>query len=86
MTRIAASEFRKDCATILNHVAYGHERIILQRHGKDAAVLVPLEDLALLEALEDRADLEDARAARAEAREQGTTSLSDLAHELGLSS
>jgi prevent-host-death family protein len=86
MTRIAASEFRKDCAAILNQVSYGHERIILQRHGKDAAVLVPLEDLALLEALEDRADLEDARAARAEAREKGTTSLSDLAHELGLSS
>lgn len=34
--------------------------------------------------LEIQADLEDARAALTEAREQGTTSLADLKQELGL--
>jgi prevent-host-death family protein len=85
MIRVAASDLRKDCAEILNQVAYGHERIILQRHGKDAAVLIPLEDLALLEAIEDQQDLEDARAALAEAREKGTKSLDAITRELKLS-
>jgi prevent-host-death family protein len=84
MTRVAASELRKDCAEILNHVAYGHERIILQRHGKDAAVLVPLADLALLEAIEDQMDLEEARAALVEAREKGAKPLTSLMKELRL--
>ena len=85
MTRVAASDLRKDCAEILNQVAYQHERVILQRHGKDTAVLIPLDDLALLEAIEDQIDLEDARAALAEAREKGTKPLSTLISELGLS-
>jgi prevent-host-death family protein len=85
MIRVAASDLRKDCAEILNQVAYRHERIILQRHGKDAAVLIPLEDLALLEAIEDQQDLEDARAAWAEAREKGTKSLDSITRELRLS-
>jgi antitoxin Phd len=85
MTRVAASDLRKDCAEILNRVAYQHERVILQRHGKDTAVLIPLDDFALLEAIEDQMDLEDARAALADAREKGTTPLSTLIRELGLS-
>jgi prevent-host-death family protein len=84
MTRVAASDLRKDCAKALNQVLYQHERIIIERHGKDTAVLVPLEDLALLEALEDQMDLEEARASLAEAREKGTKLLAVLMRELGL--
>jgi prevent-host-death family protein len=85
MTRVAASALRKDCAKILNHVAYQQERVILQRHGKDTAVLVSLDDLALLEAIEDQMDREDARAALMEARDKGTKPLNNLIRELGLS-
>ena len=82
MSRVAASDLRKDCAEILNKVAYGHERIILQRNGKDTAVIIPLEDLALLEALEDAQDIEDAHVARMEAAEKGTKPLSVFLQEL----
>jgi prevent-host-death family protein len=63
MTRIAATEARTDFAEIVNKVAFRGERITLHRHGKDVAAIVPIEDLQLLEALEDRMDLEAARAA-----------------------
>lgn len=66
MTRIAASEARTDFADIVNKVAFGGERITLHRHGKDVAAIVPVKDLLLLEALEDKMDLEAARAALTE--------------------
>ena len=66
MARIAASEAREKFATILNEVAFGGERVLLHRHGKDVAAVVPIEDLELLEALEDKMDLETARRALAE--------------------
>ncbi len=63
MTRIPASQVRTDLADTLNRVAYGGERIVLHRHGKDLAALVPLADLELLRALEDRLDNEAAEQA-----------------------
>ncbi len=61
--RFSTSEARSRFAEILNEVAYGGHRILLHRHGKDVAAVVPARDLALLEALEDRMDLEEAREA-----------------------
>lgn len=66
MTRIPASEARLQFAEVLNKVAFGGERIRLQRHGKDIAAVVPIADLRLLEDLENRMDLDLARAALAE--------------------
>lgn len=57
---------------------------MLPRAGEDLVAAVPLEDLALDEAPENRADLEKARGALREAREKGTVSLADLKTELGL--
>jgi hypothetical protein len=50
-------------ATAINKVAFGGERIVLQRNNKDVAALVPMEDLTLLRELEDRADLAEIRKA-----------------------
>jgi prevent-host-death family protein len=50
-----------DFADIVNKVAFGGEHVTLQRHGKDVAAIVPVEDLRLIEALEERMDLEAAR-------------------------
>lgn len=66
MTRLAASEARKDFADTLNRVAYRRERVVLHRRGKNVAAVVPIEDLTLLEELEDCLDLEAARKALAE--------------------
>jgi len=51
----------------VNRVKYRGERIVIQKHGRPVAALVPIEDLALIRELEDRMDLEDARKALAEA-------------------
>jgi prevent-host-death family protein len=60
MIRQAASDVRKDFAEALNRVAFGGERIVLHRRGKDVAVLVPIADLELLEEIEDSLDAREA--------------------------
>lgn len=66
MVVMAASMVREKFADTLNRVAYGGERVVLERHGKASVALVSLADLELLRALEDRIDLNAARAALAE--------------------
>lgn len=63
MTRVTTTAARKDFTGTLDRVTRKGERIVLQKGGKDVAAIVPVEDLALLEQLEDRLDIEDARAA-----------------------
>jgi prevent-host-death family protein len=55
--RLPASQARERFSEILNEVSYGHERLILQRHGKDVAAVISAKDLKRFEELEDRADL-----------------------------
>ena len=52
MRRIAVSAMREHVADVLAHVAARRERIILTRHGRDLGVIVPLEDLERLHALD----------------------------------
>ena len=84
MARIAASKVREDFSDTLNRVAYGHERVVLHRRGKEVAAVVPIEDLKLLEAIEDRIDLEDARKALADAKKHGTIPWEKIKKDLGL--
>jgi antitoxin Phd len=66
MTHVTTSEIRERLAKVLDRVARKRERVVVQRRGKDLIALVSLEDLALLEAMEDRQDVEDALKALAE--------------------
>lgn len=84
MTTMTTVEARERFADVVNRAAYGKERVALLRHGKQVAVVVPIEDLALLERLEEQIDLTDARAALAEANLEGTVGLEDFAAELGI--
>jgi prevent-host-death family protein len=62
MTEIEApaTEARAQFSELLNRAAYAKERVAVTRQGKRIAALVPVEDLALLEALDKRPDLKAA--------------------------
>lgn len=81
MPRMSASKARDEFSDALNRVAYKGERIVLRRRGKDVAVLVPVEDLKLLEEIEDRIDVEEAKKAL---KEKGGIPWKRLKKELGL--
>jgi prevent-host-death family protein len=72
MTRLPVSRAREDLAEALNRVAYGGERIVLERRGRRVAAIVSVDDLDLLEELEDRMDLDEARKALADVKRRGT--------------
>jgi prevent-host-death family protein len=84
MPAVSTVVARNEFSTVLNRAAFGKERVILARRGKAIAAIVPMDDVKLLRALEDRADLADAIAAEREALEKGTTSLADLKRDLAL--
>jgi len=69
MTALTVTEARGDFANVLNRVEYGGERIVIQRRGKDIVALIPIEDAEILDALEDRIDIEEARRRLADGRE-----------------
>ena len=84
MPSVSTVEARNEFSTVLNRAAFGKERVILARRGKAIAAIVPMDDVKLLRALEDRADLADAIAAEREALKKGTISLADLKRDLAL--
>jgi len=74
-------DIRYKLADAINRVAYAGERIILERRGKGGAALVSVEDLALLEELENQADI---RAARKALKEKGGITLDEYKKKHGL--
>ncbi len=66
MDKLTVSAAREGFADVVNRVAYGHERIVIERHGRQVAAVVPAEDAALLALLEDELDLAEVRAALAD--------------------
>ena len=82
MTRLNISKAREEFPEVLNRAAYGKERTIVSRRGKDLAAVIPMDDLRLLERLAqeemDREDLKDARAALKEAKKKETIPHRDL--------
>lgn len=86
MSIMRASDLRENFAEAVNRVTYGGERIIVERRGKHLMAMVSLEDLAILEALEDKIDGEAALKVESDARSAGEepVSLDDVRRELGL--
>lgn len=60
------TDARDQLGELVNRAAYSDERIVLTRHGRAVAALVPIAVLYDLEDAEDAADLAAAREAAAE--------------------
>ncbi|MCX6826896.1 MAG: type II toxin-antitoxin system Phd/YefM family antitoxin, partial [candidate division Zixibacteria bacterium] len=85
---ITSEEARSRFSEIISRAEYGHERIIVTKHGRKAVALIPMADLELLERiiskLEDIKDAQDANAALQEVAANGTIPWSKIKAELGL--
>jgi prevent-host-death family protein len=84
MKQVTTVDARAQFSEIINRAAFGKERVTLTRRGKEIVAVVPIEDMKLLEALEDKIDLEEARAALAEAKKKGTVSWDKVKAQLGV--
>ena len=86
MTKVSTAVARKRFSDVVNRASYGKERVALTRYGHTLAAIVPAEDLALLEAMEDRIDADDARKALAKMKAKGEKPipLSKVKKRLGL--
>ncbi len=80
--KLPTSQARSGFSEIVNDVAFRGVRVVLQRHGKDVAAIVPIADFELLEDMEDRIDLDLARKALRE--KDSPISFGKLKRELGL--
>lgn len=81
MTRVSTTQAREALSDVINRVVYQGERILLERHGKDVVAMVSVQDLELLESLEDRMDLEEARE---RLKEPGNVPWKEIKKRLGL--
>lgn len=71
MRKVSTAVARKRFSDVVNRASYGKERVALTRYGRTLAAIVPAEDLALLEAMEDRIDADGAREALANMKAKG---------------
>jgi prevent-host-death family protein len=81
---ITTASARRNFSDLINRVAYGKDRVVLTRRNKPLAAVVPIEDIALIEEIEDREDLKAARAALREVKRKGTVPWRRIKKELGL--
>lgn len=67
MPEVTVSEARARLADVVDQARVAHDPVFLTRRGRRVAAVIDADDLQrLIEAAEDLADLEAARAARAE--------------------
>ena len=81
MTTVTITNMRTQIRKLADSVAHHGERICVERNGEPAFIMVSVDDMEVLEALEDRMDIE---AAKKTLKEGKFTDLEDLAKELGI--
>ena len=84
MSTMNSSEAREHFPDLLNEAAFGKIRTIITRRGKKLAAIVSIEDLEMIEAIEDKIDLEEARAALKDVKKRGGILWKKLKSELDL--
>lgn len=81
---VPTAEARRNLSDILNRVAYGKERVVVTRHGKELAAIVPVEDLRLLDRVKALAARRETAAALRDLAEGSAVAWDELRRELGL--
>ena len=85
MTDMSVSAARSRLADVINDARVHHAPVFLTRRGRRVVAVIDAEDLdRLLGAAEDLADIEAARAARAEVSAQGSIPWDRVTADLGL--
>ena len=84
VTAVTVADARSGLAEILNRVAYGKERLVITRHGRELAAIVPVEDLQLVHRLRRFVARKDVARALAELDAGKSASWEKLREELGL--
>jgi prevent-host-death family protein len=82
MTTLTATALRNRIGATLNDVEFRGERVVLERQGRPAAALIPIEDLRLLERLEDELDVREAERVLSDPNEEWLT-LEEVEREFG---
>lgn len=80
---INTTDAKEEFSELINRVSHHKERIILTRRDKEIAAIIPIEDLLLIQASQDKKDLNEAVEALKEARKEGTLTLEDLKEGTG---
>jgi len=82
MEKVSTVQAREQFSDVINRAAYGKERVVLTRRGKDLVAVLPIEDVRLLEALEDQVDLDAAKEALADFTLHGGTTWEQVKAEM----
>lgn len=83
ITTLNTAEAKEQFSDLVNRVIHNKERVILTRRGKEVAVIIPIEDMKLLQESQDKLDLREATEILKEARANGTITLDQLKDEIG---
>ena len=88
MVTVSSEKVRDALGELINRVAYGGERVMVTRRGKNIVGIISAEDLELLEAvvdaIEDHVDTPLVRERMAEIERGEFVTLEQLKSELGL--
>lgn len=84
MKQITTAEARKNMSELLNRAAYGKERFVVTRHGKELVAIVPLEELTLLDRLRGLLAKREYEAALEEVERAGTRPWDEVRKDLEL--
>lgn len=84
MKPISTADARKNMAELVNRAAYGGERFVVTRHGKELAAIVPVGDAAVLERVRALLEKRDYEAAMEAVAELGTVPWEEVRRDLDL--
>lgn len=84
MKPVTTAEARKNLAELVNRAAYGGERFVVTRHGKELVAIVPVSELSLLSRLRNLIEKQDFAAAAKEVAETGTRPWDEVRRDLDL--